>query len=143
LSCYSSSSPLTSLYYSAISVFAAGTISCDSSINPCVGTAEDDCMIGDNGINIMRGQGGDDTMKGGGINDDIFGKEGNDKIDGGPDHDEIDAGSGNDEVNGGSGPDFLEGREEADSFKCGSGIDSVDDFHPEEGDTKTNDCEFF
>jgi Ca2+-binding RTX toxin-like protein len=138
-----SSTPVTSLYFSTVSVYAAPGIKCDSSSNPCVGTSGDDRMTGDNGVNIMRGGDGDDVMNGKGINDDIFGEEGNDKIDGGPGHDEIDAGSGDDIINGGSGPDFLEGREGADSFICGPGEDGVDDFHPEEGDTKTNDCEFF
>jgi hypothetical protein len=35
----------------------------------------------------------------------------------------------------------LTGREGADYFDCGPGIDSITDFNTAEGDTKTADCE--
>jgi hypothetical protein len=31
----------------------------------------------------------------------------------------------------------------ADNFVCGDGIDTIKDFNPDEGDTKTADCENF
>jgi len=126
------SSPI--LFSNFSTAHAAGDISCDSSSNPCLGTAGDEFMVGGKGNNIMRGQGGDDNIRGGNLDDDIFGGDGNDVISGGP---------GEDEISDGSGSDILEGDEGADSFKCGSGTDSLDDFNLAEGDTKSSDCELF
>ena len=122
---------------------AAGDIICDSSSNPCLGTGEDEFMVGGKGSNAMKGQGGDDNIRGGSLDDDIFGGGGNDVISGDSGHDEISGGPGDDEISGGSGADILEGDEGADSFSCGSGTDSLDDFNLEEGDTKSSDCEYF
>jgi Ca2+-binding RTX toxin-like protein len=122
---------------------AAGDILCDSSSNPCLGTGEDEFMVGGKGNNIMRGQGGDDNIRGGSLDDDIIGGDGNDVISGDSGHDEISGGPGDDEISGGSGSDILEGDEGADSFKCGSGTDSLDDFNLAEDDTKSSDCELF
>jgi|SoiMetStandDraft_2_1073263.scaffolds.fasta_scaffold1040038_1 hypothetical protein len=48
---------------------------------------------------------------------------------------------GNDQLNDGAGDDSFYGSVRADSFKCGTGNDRIDDFSPSEGDTKSNDCE--
>jgi Ca2+-binding RTX toxin-like protein len=135
------SSPI--LFSNFSTAHAAGDISCDSSSNPCLGTAGDEFMVGGKSSNIMRSQGGDDNIRGGGLDDDIFGGDGNDVISGGSGDDVISGGSGDDEISGGSGSDILEGDEGADSFKCGSGTDSLDDFNLAEGDTKSSDCELF
>jgi hypothetical protein len=37
----------------------------------------------------------------------------------------------------------LTGNGGADSFSCGSGVDTITDFNSAEGDTKTADCENF
>jgi Ca2+-binding RTX toxin-like protein len=127
--------PSSPVIFSNVSTaHAAGDILCDSSSNPCLGTGDDEFMVGDMGNNIMRGQGGDDNIRGGSLEDDIFGGDGNDVISGD---------SGDNEISGGSGTDILEGDEGADSFRCGSGTDSLDDFNLAEGDTKSSDCDLF
>jgi hypothetical protein len=40
-------------------------------------------------------------------------------------------------------PTTYIGGEGADNFVCGDGIDTIEDFSPDEGDTKTGDCENF
>ena len=47
------------------------------------------------------------------------------------------------DVIGGDGDDLLTGGEGANRFVCGGGNDTITDFNPAEGDTKTADCENF
>jgi Ca2+-binding RTX toxin-like protein len=120
-------------------VYAAGAIQCDSSTNPCEGTAADDNMKGDDGSNFIDGLEGDDNISGGGSSDAIQGDGGNDKMSGGPGNDALltDEGNdvatggdgndrfegqgGNDKLSGGPGDDQFSGGEGADTFKCGTG----------------------
>jgi Ca2+-binding RTX toxin-like protein len=44
---------------------------------------------------------------------------------------------------GGGGNDELTGDAGADQFRCGGGTDTINDFNPAEGETKTADCENF
>ena len=47
------------------------------------------------------------------------------------------------DVIGGDADDILTGGEGANRFVCGEGNDTITDFNPAEGDTKTADCENF
>jgi Ca2+-binding RTX toxin-like protein len=47
------------------------------------------------------------------------------------------------DVIGGDGDDLLTGGKGANRFVCGGGNDTITDFNPAEGDTKTADCENF
>jgi Ca2+-binding RTX toxin-like protein len=47
------------------------------------------------------------------------------------------------DVIGGDGDDLLTGGEGANRFVCGGGNDTITDFNPAEGDTKTADSENF
>ena len=47
------------------------------------------------------------------------------------------------DVIGGDGDDLLTGGEGAQRFVCGGGEDTITDYNPAEGDTKTADCENF
>ena len=47
------------------------------------------------------------------------------------------------DVIGGEGNDILTGDKGANRFVCGEGNDTITDFNPAEGDTKTADCENF
>ena len=46
-------------------------------------------------------------------------------------------------VIGGDDDDLLTGGEGAQRFVCGGGEDTITDYNPAEGDTKTADCEHF
>lgn len=71
----------------------------------------------------------------------ICGGPGNDILSGGSGDDIIYGGKGNDKLFGNGGDDVLVGGPGADYFDCGPGKDTIRDFNPSEGDTKTNDCE--
>ena len=47
------------------------------------------------------------------------------------------------DIIGGDGDDLLTGGEGANRFVCGGGNDTITDFNPAEGDTKTADSENF
>lgn len=86
------------------------------------GEDNDQLSAGDYGIEA-HGDNGDDILAGAaGEVDLLFGDAGNDRLTGG--------GGGEEEG-------------DSDSFSCGSGIDTITDFNPSEGDTKTADCENF
>jgi Ca2+-binding RTX toxin-like protein len=74
----------------------------------------------------------DNVICGGPGNDILVGRSGNNIIYGGTGYDKLFGGSGNDILIGGPGADY---------FDCGLGNDTIRDYHPSEGDTKTNDCE--
>ena len=74
------------------------------------GSAFDDILTGDSGINILIGGGGDDTLDGAGANDSLRGGDGNDVLTGG---------LGADRLKGGKGSDtfiFLGGDKSADNI---------------------------
>jgi len=124
--------------------------------NVIVGTNNDDFIEGTEHDDIIYGLKGDDQIYGFDGNDKIIGGPGNDISDGGPGNDTVYGNTGNDFVAGntgsdilvgGAGDDILRGRNafiseaEPDSFSCGPGEDTIDDFNPGEGDQKTSDCE--
>ncbi|MGD9533971.1 MAG: PKD domain-containing protein [Candidatus Nitrosocosmicus sp.] len=110
--------------------------------NRIVGTQDDDSIVGTLKDDQILGLGGDDTLNGGdGGNDYINGGSGNDRLFGEGDVSEDQAGS--DILIGGSGDDQIHGGPKADKFDCGPGVDAIDDFNPQEGDVKNNNCESF
>jgi Ca2+-binding RTX toxin-like protein len=74
----------------------------------------------------------DNVICGGLGNDILVGRSGNNIIYGDAGYDRLFGGPGNDILIGGPGADY---------FDCGLGNDTIRDYHPSEGDTKTNDCE--
>ena len=71
----------------------------------------------------------------------VCGGPGDDVLNGGSGSDILYGGKGNDKLFGNNGNDILIGGPGADHFDCGPGNDTVKDFNPSEGDTKTQDCE--
>jgi RTX calcium-binding nonapeptide repeat (4 copies) len=71
----------------------------------------------------------------------ICGGPGIDILSGGSGDDIIYGGKGNDKLFGNGGDDVLVGGVGRDYFDCGPGKDTIRDFNPSEGDTKTTDCE--
>ncbi len=89
-----------------------------SSIEDLYGSANDDTLIGDDGVNRIWGVGGDDSIDGRGRADELRGGDGRDVIVGGTgddlllgedDSDLLNGGDGNDEMYGGLGSDILLG----------------------------------
>lgn len=74
----------------------------------------------------------DNVICGGPGNDILVGELGNNIIYGGAGYDKLLGGPENDILIGGPGADY---------FDCGLGNDTIRDYHPSEGDTKTDDCE--
>jgi Ca2+-binding RTX toxin-like protein len=82
-----------------------------------------------------------------------YGDSGNDELLGADDNTvELHGGSGDDKLKANIGGDKLFGEGDDDTltsgdgptfFSCGSGLDTLTDFNPAEGDTKTADCENF
>jgi Ca2+-binding RTX toxin-like protein len=120
------------------------------------GTNGDDFIEGTENDDVIYGLKGDDQIYGFDGNDRLIGGKGNDIVDGGPDNDTIYGNAGNDFIAGntgmdsliaGTGDDILRGKNaliseaEPDSFNCGPGKDTIDDFNSLEGDLKTGDCE--
>jgi len=106
------------------------------------GGKQDDVMSGNGGDDIIHGGGGNDRIYGGTGNDGLYGdagddflqgNEGNDYIDGGSGRDAIHSSSGTDTLIGGLGPDYFVYDYAGDS-RAGDGIDTIMDFHPEDGD---------
>jgi Ca2+-binding RTX toxin-like protein len=103
---------------------------------------------------LTRGGSGNDFIQFADCGGVAYGDAGNDELRGGEQRVELHGGSGDDELVGGfddsndklfgdAGDDTLTGRDGADSFDCGPGIDTITDFDAAEGDTKTADCENF
>jgi Ca2+-binding RTX toxin-like protein len=92
----------------------------------------------DHSNNIVSILGGSDDQTddyvicGGPGNDILVGSSGNNIIYGGAGYDKLFGGPKNDILIGGPGADY---------FDCGPGNDTIRDYHPSEGDVKTNDCE--
>jgi Ca2+-binding RTX toxin-like protein len=106
------------------------------------GGKQDDVMTGNGGNDIIHGGGGNDRIYGGDGNDRLFGDDGNDFLQTNSGNDYVDGGAGNDIIRGSSGTDTLIGGAGADTFvfdyagdsRAGDGIDTILDFHPEQGD---------
>jgi Ca2+-binding RTX toxin-like protein len=119
----------------------------------------DDVWIGSKKDDVMSGNGGDDVIQGMGGNDRIYGGTGNDRILGGDGNDFLQANQGDDMVAGGTGSDSVRGSLGTDELwggnqgnlagdgvpdyfifdyqsdsRLGDGVDTIMDFHPEEGD---------
>jgi Ca2+-binding RTX toxin-like protein len=92
----------------------------------------------DHSNNIVSILGGSDDQTDDSI---ICGSPGNDILVGSSDNNIIYGGAGYDKLFGGPKNDILIGGPGADYFDCGPGNDTIRDYHPSEGDTKTNDCE--
>jgi hypothetical protein len=87
--------------------------------------AGNDTLIGKGGNDRLNGADGRDTMRSGGGNDSLNGGAGNDSLFGG---------NGRDRLDGGVGNDFLVGNAGADVFVLRTGMDTVNDWTPGEGD---------
>ncbi|WP_304363774.1 beta strand repeat-containing protein [Jiella marina] len=104
---------------SAFGGHAAGDVL--SNIESLVGSAFDDTLNGNSGVNILRGEGGNDFLRGFAGNDDLRGGDGNDEIIGDLGFDTITGGAGNDTLTGGiNGDTFV--------YANGFGQDTITDF---------------
>jgi Ca2+-binding RTX toxin-like protein len=114
-----------------------------------IGTKKGDVMSGNGGNDVIQGMGGDDYIYGGNGNDRLLGGEGRDYLQGNDGADMLAGGTGADTIAGGGGADELWGGNNLDPNGDGSadwfvfnyagdsrngGIDTIMDFHPEEGD---------
>merc|ERR1711918_192016 len=81
------------------------------------GTVGDDKIVGGSSHNLINGMGGNDTIKAGAGDDIVYGEQGDDIFNGG---------EGNDTLIGGSG---------ADTFFVNKGMNVIQDFNKDEGDT--------
>jgi Ca2+-binding RTX toxin-like protein len=107
-----------------------------------VGGKQDDTMSGNGGNDVIHGGGGKDNIYGGDGNDQLYGDDGNDYLQGGAGNDILNGDAGNDILASASGTDTITGGAGADTIvfnyaadsRPGDGIDTVMDFHPEEGD---------
>ena len=79
------------------------------SIENVVGSAYDDRIFGDDGVNVLDGGAGNDLVYGGGGADTLKGSGGNDELDGGTGADTLDGSVGNDSLWGGEDNDVLYG----------------------------------
>lgn len=115
-----------------------------------IGTKRGDSMSGNGGNDVIQGMGGDDSIYGGTGDDHLLGGDGRDFLQGNSGDDMVAGGVGADIVRGSSGVDELwggnnldaSGDGSADYFvfdyaadsRSGDGIDTIMDFHPEEGE---------
>jgi len=90
------------------------------------GTDGDDMIVTNPRDNAIFGGKGNDTIKAGDGHDVVFGGEDNDWLNGGV---------GNDTINGGAGNDTLIGGSGADTFFVNKGMNIIEDFNKDEGDT--------
>ncbi len=107
--------------------------------NIFVATPELRVLIGND--EEVHGGSGNDLVVAGLDEDFIKGNRGDDVLMGGLDNDIIVGNEGNDQLFGDLGDDTLEGNEGANNFICGPGVDTITDFDPGQGDTKSPDCE--
>jgi Ca2+-binding RTX toxin-like protein len=109
-----------------------------SSSSNAVGSMASSGSGEDHSNNIVSILGGSDDH----TNDNVIcGGPGNDILVGRSGNNIIYSDAGYDRLFGGPGNDILIGGPGADYFDCGLGNDTVRDYHPSEGDTKTSDCE--
>ena len=90
------------------------------------GTVGDDKIVGSTSHNLINGMEGNDTIKAGAGDDIVYGEQGDDVLYGGKGDDIINGGEGNDTLIGGSG---------ADTFFVNKGMNVIQDFNKDEGDT--------
>jgi Ca2+-binding RTX toxin-like protein len=107
------------------------------------GKGDEDLIYSGEGEDQVSGGSGGDLVSAGLDDDFVKGKSGDDVLMGGLDNDIIEGDDGNDNIFGDSGDDTMEGDEGADAFNCGIGVDTITDFNPRQGDTKSPDCEIF
>ncbi len=91
----------------------------------CVGTLNDDVMVGSTKADDMSGRPGADTMTGRGGPDVMVGDEGADDVVGGPGNDKLEGGIDADSLKGRKGNDriFAARDRDSDSITCGPGED--------------------
>jgi len=90
------------------------------------GSAFDDRLVGDAGVNILRGGAGNDILKTKGGDDTVYGETGNDTITGDTGNETLWGGDGDDILSGLSGTDYLSGGAGADYLYGGQGTDTLD-----------------
>jgi Ca2+-binding RTX toxin-like protein len=98
----------------------------------------DDYIFGDAGNDILYGWSGNDTIDGWKGHDSLYGEAGDDTLLGYSGNDYLSGGEGSDRLVGESGYDTLNGGAGADTFVFNSpweGIDTIQDFKYQEGDT--------
>eukprot|EP00439_Symbiodinium_sp_Y106_P090069 s1_g2605.t1 len=87
-----------------------------TNIERVLGSAYNDTLSGDSGVNTLRGYDGDDIIRGHDGDDDLYGQDGDDSLYGG---------DGADSLNGGEGNDWLWGEGGVDVIDGGNGFDAV------------------
>ncbi|MEM7268930.1 MAG: cadherin-like domain-containing protein, partial [Pseudomonadota bacterium] len=90
-----------------------------------IGSAHDDTLIGDTGVNRLNGEAGADSIAGGEGDDILAGGADNDTITGGAGGDIIYDGSGDDQIDGGAGSDKMFGGAGADAYDGGDDTDTL------------------
>ncbi|MGL4963132.1 MAG: calcium-binding protein, partial [Inquilinus sp.] len=89
------------------------------------GSAFNDVLTGDAGINEIAGGGGDDTIAGAAGSDTLYGGNGTDVIEGGDGWDTLEGNDGDDQLNGGAAGDILRGGAGADHLSGGADYDTA------------------
>ena len=102
----------------------------NASRNAMYGLKGDDSMSGKGGSDLMDGGDGVDTMDGRNGNDDMRGGNGRNNMTGGDGNDRMSGGDGNDMINGGNGNDKIQGLSGFDYLKGGNGNDLIYQFSP-------------
>ncbi len=105
------------------------------------GSSDNDNINARSGNDFVFGEDGDDTIQGANNDDQLYGEDGIDVLMGGGENDYLSGGNGNDQLFGGDGDDTLRGGAGANFFNCGGNFDTIVDFDPQDGDTRTQDCE--
>jgi Ca2+-binding RTX toxin-like protein len=95
-----------------------------NSIENVTGSAYNDQLWGNDGVNVLKGMDGVDTLKGYGGNDTLLGGDGNDSLYGMDGIDTLRGENGGDALNGGANNDVLIGGAGSDTLAGGSGADA-------------------
>ena len=115
-----------------------GQASTQQTITVKEGTSNNETLTGTNGADLIFAQGGEDTVNALDGVDLVCGGSGNDVLNGGAGDDALSGQNGDDRLDGEAGNDTLTGGASADRFDGGADTDTITDFNPSEGDTKTN-----
>jgi Ca2+-binding RTX toxin-like protein len=114
-----------------------------NSIENLTGSAHNDTLWGDDGINVLQGNdgndnlkgfGGADTIYGGDHNDELWGMDGNDTLRGQNGHDTLYGGAGLDHLYGGSGADVFRWDATNETGVTAGTADVIHDFNRLESD---------
>jgi Ca2+-binding RTX toxin-like protein len=114
-----------------------------NNIENLTGSAEDDILWGNDGINVLtgndgndnlKGWGGADTIYGGDHNDELWGMDGNDTLRGQNGHDTLYGGAGLDHLYGGSGADVFRWDAANETGLTAGTADVIHDFNRLESD---------